>query len=224
MIDIQATSEIYDVAADAAAQQSFDREVVIVGDELVYADTGEFAGFVVGTFLPDQLATQEDLEDYLERLLTEEATLVAEQVKLDAIVRNAQANINRQKSRVNWLRVRYDAQASALALTLLPRKASGELKRKTWDCAFGKISFTSTAAKLQIESSELAVEYAQQNGYDACVKVVTSFLISELPKDAYSDITTDATFAAKCGFKVIPTQEVMKVVTGIKKPKDETDA
>jgi hypothetical protein len=219
-----ATSAIYDGAAEVAAPVESDRETVVVGDELVYADTGEFAGFVVGAFLPDQLATEEDLEKFLERLMTEEARLVAEQVKRDTIIRNSQLAINRQQSRINWLRLRYEAQASALALALIPRKRDGSLKRKSWDCAYGKVAFTSSVAKLQVEDTELAAEYAQQNGYDTCVKIETKFLISELPKDAYRDMSGDAKLAEKYGFKIVPAQEVTKVTTGIKAPKDGGEA
>lgn len=200
-------------------QQVEPRPTTELDGVLYYEDTGEFAGFVPGVFVPDELKEAGDIEKYLEKLLNEEASLLAEQTRLDSLIAALKANyqptINAQARRVQWLRARFDKQAETLAFTLLPKKADGTFKSKTWSCPFGKVSFTTKGESITLADPVKAMDYAEQNGYDDCVKVEKSFLISNLPKEAAKDIMEDPEFASKNGFEFHPATENCKVNTGV---------
>jgi len=219
----------FDAAADQAAaiiDSEEARQTVEIDGELYFADTGEFAGVPKGGgYLPEQLQTHEDVELFMERLLHSEATAAAEEMRLNAIISNCERLLKRHKSKIDWLRRVYGPQAEAFALAALPRKSGGELKSKTWRCPYGSIAFSDEQPKLKInkDSEPLAVEFAEKSGFDDCVKIVKSFLISKLPADQEKKFLENPELATANGFEVIGQRLVPSIKTGIKNAKQSSN-
>ena len=211
------TTQIYDEAAIIPVD---DTGELIEIEGLLYTPDGAFAGFASPKLrIPDELKSQDDIELYLERLTEEEAIVCAEMIKLNSLIINARACLARARERVTWMRRRYDPQAAALALTLLPRKRNGEFRTKTLKTPFGSISFTSRQASLECTDQQAAIDYCKAAGYEACVKTTESFLIGGLPDDEYKNMAADAELAQRAGMTIRPAMEIPTVKTGIKFPR-----
>jgi hypothetical protein len=220
---------VFDAAADQAAatiETEEARATVEIDGELYFEDTGEYAGPIKGSgFLPEILESPEHVELFMERLLEAEAMTAAEELRLKAIIANADRILKRKASKVSWLRRVFGPQAEAIILASLPRKKDGELKIKTWTCPYGTIGFTAKQAALKVDKDgeTKAIEYAQYNGFDACIKTEQSFLISNLPKDVKASFIEEPIAAAAHGFVVTPSHLQPKIATGIKNASKSDD-
>lgn len=226
---VQTPDPVFEAAADHAAatiDAEESRATVEIDGEFYYEDTGEYAGPVKGSgYLPDVLETEEHIETFMERLLEAEAMTAAEELRLKAIIANADRILKRKASKVAWLRRVYGPQAESLALAALPRKKDGELKIKTWTCLYGTIGFTSKQAALKVakEGEDKAIEYAETNGFDGCIKTERSFLISALPKDVKASFINEPDTAAVHGFAVTPAHVKPNIQTGVKNASKSDD-
>lgn len=181
---------------------------VEIDGELWDDETGEFAGPVDATLPVDGLRNESDLLAYMRRLLRYESDVVAAQAELDAIIANAQTLLKRRQAKVEWLKRRYETDATLIAERLLPRKADGSYRLKTYTCPFGEVKFTSRADAIEVESPEYAIAWAEQNVPDA-VKVEKKVLVSKLPSsDWLQEGRCPAGFAIRSGTTAVTFKTV----------------
>ena len=117
----------------------------------------------------------------MNRINRAESDLVAEKVRLDAVIANCQKMLDLKKKRVEWLTAMYQTSAAQIAESLLPRKADGSYRSKTYTCPWGQVAFRDVKPKVVVENQQLAVAWAKEHAPDA-VKVVESVLVSKLPQ------------------------------------------
>lgn len=153
---------------------------VEIDGELWDDETGEFAGPVDATLPVDGLHNESDLLAYMRRLMRYEAEVASVQAELDAIIANAQTLVKRKQAKVEWLKRRYQTDATLIAEKLLPRKPDGSYRLKTYTCPFGEVKFTSRRDAVEVESEESALAWAEQHVPDA-IKVEKKVLVSKLP-------------------------------------------
>jgi hypothetical protein len=152
-----------------------------IGDDLFDVETGEYAGPADNSLPKGPLETEEDLLAFMNRINRAESDLVAEKVRLDAVIANCQKMLDLKKKRVEWLTAMYQTSAAQIAESLLPRKADGSYRSKTYTCPWGQVAFRDVKPKVVVENQELAVRWAKENAPEA-VKVVESVLVSKLPQ------------------------------------------
>jgi hypothetical protein len=137
---------------------------------------------------------------------------MAERAKLDAITANIQKVIKGHESRIAWLERQHGQDLRTFAQSQLPRKADGSFKVKTWTCPFGSVAFRSNAAKIAVESKDLAIEWARTNAPGA-IKIEESILISQLPDNVKSQMFDKPDDAQRAGFVVVPGSESVTIKT-----------
>lgn len=174
--------------------------IIRVGDDLIDDETGEYAG-PADNDLRDSIETEDDLLWYMRRRSQYQFALEAKQKEYDAILANCQKLLKDQQARLDWLNKRYESDASALARTLLPRKANGELRTKTYQCPWGKWSYRETQNRVVIWENDKAMEWCRKNAPEAIVTKSTVH-VSLLPDWVMSKLVGDDADGIE-GFSVV---------------------
>lgn len=152
--------------------------IIRVGDDLVDDETGEYAGPADST-LPDVLETEEHLVLFMRRLMAAESSVQSKRRELDAIIENCNRMVAQEQRRVEWLKSKYAANALALVKEVLPRKADGEYRVKTFTCPWGQVALRTTRGKVTVSNPDAAIAWCEANRPEA-VKVSKSVLVSNL--------------------------------------------
>jgi hypothetical protein len=174
----------------------------VIDGELWDEETGEYAGPASGWIKGNE--TAEDLALLVMRKRMDiEATLQAEEAKLDAIIENTRKMISKHQARLDWLEAQYNAQLQDYAMSQLPRKADGTLRVKTWTCPYGTVAFRTIAEKVRVVDEEQAVAYLMHHDPDS-VKTKHTVLVSKL-----SDFALDHA----PGLEIIPASESVTIKT-----------
>jgi hypothetical protein len=183
-----------------------------IGDDLFDTETGEYAGPADTTLPKGPLETEEDLLAFMNRINRAESDLMAEQLRLKTIIENCERLVELKKKRVEWLKAMYQTSASGIAESLLPRKADGSYRSKTYTCPWGQIAFREIKPKVVVANQELALSWAKQNAPDA-VKVAESILVSKLPDDAVTEWLTSEEVCHPWGFTIEPGRQSVTIKT-----------
>lgn len=183
-----------------------------IGDDLFDVETGEYAGPADNTLPKGPLETEEDLLAFMNRINRAESDLVAEQVRLKAVIDNCERMVELKKKRVEWLKAMYETSASSIAESLLPRKADGSYRSKTYTCPWGQLAFRDVKPKVAIDNQQLAVAWAKHHAPDA-VKVVESVLVSKLPEDKVSEWLASEDHNTPWGFTIEPGRQSVTIKT-----------
>lgn len=193
-------------------------------DEYLYdEETGECAGLANPGYLPAVLSTEDDLQHYLRQLLEAETRLQAEERRYESVLANVRKMVQRRRSQVQWLRRSYESQSGKIAETLLPRKADGTLRTKTYRCPWGSVSLRETKPSLKIQEKDVALAFAKLECPDA-VKVEESVLVSRIPDPVKALLMQDRTTAEAYGFHVTDGGNSVTVQVLEKEKTDETEA
>jgi hypothetical protein len=184
---------------------------VEINGELWDEETGEYAGPVSGWIQGDD--TPEDVALLVMRKrLDIESQIMAEQAKLNAITANIHKVIKGHESRIAWLERQHGQDLRSFAESQLPRKADGTFKVKTWTCPFGSVSFRSTAAKIAVDSKDVAINWLRTNAPGA-IKIEESILISQLPDGVKTQMFDRPDQAKRAGFVIVPANETVTIKT-----------
>lgn len=192
-------------------------------DEYLYdEETGECAGLATPGYLPAVLETEDDLQHYLRQLLEAETRLQAEERRYESVLANIRKMVQRRKSQVQWLRRSYESQSGKIAETLLPRKADGSLRTKTYRCPWGSVSLRETKPTLKIANKDMALSFVKMECPDA-VKVEESVLVSRIPESYKELLMNDSTTAEAYGFHITDGGNSVTVQVLEKEKTDETE-
>ena len=183
-----------------------------IGDDLFDVETGEYAGPADNTLPKGPLETEEDLLAFMNRINRAESDLLAEKVRLDAVIANCQKMLDLKKKRVEWLTAMYQNSAADIAQSMLPRKADGSFRSKTYTCPWGQIAFRDVKPKVVVDNQQLAVAWAKLNAPDA-VKVVESVLVSKLPEDKVIEWVDSQDNNTPWGFTIEPGRQSVTLKT-----------
>lgn len=183
-----------------------------IGDDLFDVETGEYAGPADNTLPKGPLETEEDLLAFMNRINRAESDLLAEKVRLDAVIANCQKMLDLKKKRVEWLTAMYQNSAADIAQSMLPRKADGSFRSKTYTCPWGQIAFRDVKPKVVVDNQQLAVAWAKLNAPDA-VKVVESVLVSKLPEDKVTEWVDSQDNNTPWGFTIEPGRQSVTLKT-----------
>ena len=183
-----------------------------IGDDLFDVETGEYAGPADNTLPKGPLETEEDLLAFMNRINRAESDLLAEKVRLDAVIANCQKMLDLKKKRVEWLTAMYQNSAAEIAQSMLPRKADGSFRSKTYTCPWGQIAFRDVKPKVVVDNQQLAVAWAKLNAPDA-VKVVESVLVSKLPEDKVIEWVDSQDNNTPWGFTIEPGRQSVTLKT-----------
>jgi hypothetical protein len=193
-------------------------------DEYLYdEETGECAGLANPGYLPAVLSTEDDLQHYLRQLLEAETRLQAEERRYESVLANIRKMVQRRRSQVQWLRRTYESQSGKIAETLLPRKADGTLRTKTYRCPWGSVSLRETKPSLKIQEKDVALAFAKLECPGA-VKTEESVLVSRIPEPVREMLMNDSTTAEAYGFHITDGGNSVTVQVLEKEKTDETEA
>jgi hypothetical protein len=137
---------------------------------------------------------------------------VAERVRLKAVIDNCERMVELKRKRVEWLTAMYQNSAAQIAESLLPRKADGSYRSKTYTCPWGQVAFRDVKSKVVVDNQQLAVAWAKLNAPDA-VKVVESVLVSKLPDDKVAEWIDSQDHNAPWGFTIEPGRQSVTLKT-----------
>jgi hypothetical protein len=133
-------------------------------------------GVVLGEVVTEgAIASQEALEVVLERMADVESQLVALKTKHEAIIENCRKLEVKKASYLAYLRGVYSNPIEAYAKSRLEGQ-----KTKTLTTPYGQVSFRTVKGGLKVVDPNLALDYAQLNGFTNAIKVSESFQISKL--------------------------------------------
>lgn len=183
-----------------------------IGDDLFDVETGEYAGPADNTLPKGPLETEEDLLAFMNRINRAESDLVAERVRLKAIIDNCERMVELKRKRVEWLTAMYQNSAAQIAESLLPRKADGSYRSKTYTCPWGQVAFRDVKSKVVVDNQQLAVAWAKEHAPDA-VKVVESVLVSKLPDDKVAEWVDSEDHNTPWGFTIEPGRQSVTLKT-----------
>lgn len=183
--------------------------MVLNGYYLIDDETGEYGG-VVDFKLPDTLETEDDLIGYMQVLLTEESNLAARKAELATVVANCERMVQQASRRVEWLRHRYEQNATALAVNALPKKPDGTYRTKTWTCPWGQVSLREVKPTVEIVDPDAALSWCREWVPEA-IKVTEKVLITPVKEALLSD-TTDEALIPDC-FRYVPARDSVTIKT-----------
>jgi ADP-ribose pyrophosphatase YjhB (NUDIX family) len=183
-----------------------------IGEDLFDVETGEYAGPADNSLPKGPLETEEDLLAFMNRINRAESDLVAERVRLKAVIDNCERMVELKRKRVEWLTAMYQTSAAQIAESLLPRKADGSYRSKTYTCPWGQVAFRDVKSKVVVDNQQLAVAWAKLNAPDA-VKVVESVLVSKLPDDKVAEWVDSQDHNAPWGFTIEPGRQSVTLKT-----------
>lgn len=137
--------------------------------------------------------------------------LAALRLQRDAAISRMDKEIDRATKEVERFDGRFKAVVLELAKNFLPKG------KKTWTTPFGAVKYTTTAARLSVESPEKALAWASKECSEA-IRVPEpkpAFMISQVPKDIKAALMElpDGELT-DLGFAVIPAHEKAEVDQG----------
>lgn len=183
-----------------------------IGDDLFDIETGEYAGPADSSLPKGPIQTEDELLAYTKRLNRAEADVLIEEQILQGIIDNAQKILAAKKRKVEWLKTAYQESANEVAMSLLPRKADGSFRSKTYTCPWAQFAFRDTKAKVVVVSQTLAVEWAKTHAPEA-VKVVESVLVSKIPETYIEKWVAREYSEDSLGFTIEPARQSVTVTT-----------
>lgn len=185
-----------------------------IAGELYDEETGEYAGPVSLGFYPQEVKDEETFLWVMRKFMEAEAEVKAEELKYNAVLENIAQAIKSKKSKVAWLRNRYESMVTEYVWNELPRDENGMLKRKTLTSPWGTVSFRTTAPRLVIQDEEKVIQWAERH-WPSMLKVTTTPQVSKLSKELVDEIMAKRTDAEKIGFGVLDGQQVSKVTVNL---------
>jgi len=160
-------------------------------------------GVVLGEVVTEgAIASQEALEVVLERMADVESQLVALKTKHEAIIENCRKLEAKKASYLAYLRKVYSNPIEAYAKSRLEGQ-----KTKTLTTPYGQVSFRTVKGGLKVVDPNLALDYAQLNGFINAIKVSESFQISKLDPAQRELIESKLPE----GFEMVPDRESMSI-------------
>jgi hypothetical protein len=160
-------------------------------------------GVVLGEVVTEgAIASQEALEVVLERMADVESQLVALKTKHEAIIENCRKLEVKKASYLAYLRGVYSNPIEAYAKSRLEGQ-----KTKTLTTPYGQVSFRTVKGGLKVVDPNLALDYAQLNGFTNAIKVSESFQISKLDPAQRELIESKLPE----GFEMVPDRESMSI-------------
>jgi hypothetical protein len=144
----------------------------IIDNLVVDTETGEVLGNAITEGVID---SHSSLEAVLEKIGEVEARLAAQQLRHQAILENCRKLEVKTASYLAYLKGIYNAPIEAYAKTRLEGQ-----KSKTLTTPYGSVSFRTVKGGLKVVDPNLALDYAQLNGFTNAIKVSESFQISKL--------------------------------------------
>jgi hypothetical protein len=149
--------------------------------------------------------------------------LQAEEKQYQSVLANIRKMVQRRRSQVEWLRRTYESQSGKIAETLLPRKADGSFRTKTYRCPWGSVSLRETKPTLKVQEKDVALAFVKMECPDA-VKVEESVLVSRISDPVKEMLMNDQTMAESYGFHITDGGNAVKVQVLEKEGADETEA
>jgi len=186
-----------------------------IGDDLFDTETGEYAGPADSSLPTHRIQTEDELLAYASRLNRAESDVLIEKQRLQSVIDNCQKMLASKERKVEWLKAAYQDSANEVAMSLLPRKADGSFRTKTYTCPWAQFAFRDTKAKVVIANPILALEWAKANAPEA-VKVVESVLVSKLPPTAI-ERWVELNMTDSLAFSIEPARQSVTVTT-VKEP------
>lgn len=156
---------------------------------------------------PFEIDSEEKVVWYTKKLsdyAAQVAALRMQQVSMNDHFNRKIAGIERKS---NVFETRFIEPVRKWALENLPRG------KKTVETPFAKLSFRSKKAKLVLEDADAAIQYlnawAEGKGVEKEIKY--KVLLTQIPKDTYAGLLSDAELAKTAGFTIDPEAEEFKV-------------
>ncbi len=177
-------------------------ELTVVDGYLV-DEQGEVHGHVQvqGDF---HVTTQSAAEWVLQRMMEEEAQLLALDSMERAIASNIQKLRGRHANRRRFLDFRFRSELEAFA------RANLRGKLKTWSCPYGKVSFRNQAAGVEITDEPAAIAWAKALGRTDAVKTTEKLLLSKIKDAILADPPPEGH-----GLAIKEARETVSIDTGI---------
>jgi hypothetical protein len=183
---------------------------VEINGDLFDEETGEYAGPARLDVFPTEVSDEETYLWVMRKFMEAEAEVKTEELKYNAVLENVYKTIQSKKSKVNWLRNRYEALVTQYVWNQLPRDSDGNLKRKSTTCPWGTVTFRTTQPRLIIQDEDKVVQWAERN-WPSMLKVTTTPQVSKLSKELVDELMAKRTDAEKIGFNVLDGAQVSKV-------------
>ena len=180
-------------------------EPIEVDGYLIDPETGEVVGHVDGAFQVDDLGSAEWV---MEKMLTEDIEIAALEKRLEVIAANLDSMKKDRERRRKWLEYRFGDELEDFARQNLPEKG------KTWKCAYGRVSFRTTNARVGVNDETLAINFLRPIAPDA-IKTTEKVLVSALPEHIKQKALDGG--LKKWGFEVVPGGESVTIKTGVEK-------
>jgi hypothetical protein len=183
---------------------------VEINGDLFDEETGEYAGPAKLDLYPTDVTDEETFLWAMRKFMEAETEVKAEELKYEAVLQNITKAIKAKKSKITWLRNRYESCVTQYVWNQLPRDAEGNLKRKSTTCPWGSVTFRSTQPRLIIQDEDKVVQWAERN-WPSMLKVTTTPQVSKLSKELVDELMAKRTDAEKIGFNVVDGTQVSKV-------------
>jgi len=187
--------------------------IVELDGELWDAETGEYAG-PASSWIDGGIDSEDKALQYLRRRMELEAQLNAKIAQLEAVKANVEDMVKQARTRLDWWDAKYKADLGSWVWDTLPRKADGEPKTKTWTTPYGKVSFRTSAPKIEIRDEDKAVSFAEDN-CPSSIKVTKKVLVSQIPPVVRDWLMRSPEDAEDEGFGILPGVETMTIKAGM---------
>lgn len=189
-------------------------ELVKIGEDFYDAETGEYAGPASVEAWPTVIDNEEAALFISRKILQAESELTAKLLEQEAIIKNLETMVRRQRSKVEYFRKTYNEQLSEYAFQQLPRKADGTFAAKTWTNPFLSVRFTTVKPSLKVEDEGKVLRFAELHTPDA-VKITKSVLVSKIDAVMKERLMADEWLASNHGFRIEPEHQTATIKTGV---------
>lgn len=203
--------------------ETLNQEKLTIIDGYLYDEDGVCRGPAELPRKQWSIESQSDLEWILNKMLQEEAFIAAIDqtdavLHAKAVIANAEAMKKDHSNRLAGLHWRFDNEIEHFVRPLIEGQ-----KSKTFKTLVGSVSFRKVPGGLRVADAESALAVAEEF-YPESVKVVRSFLVSQLTEEDRQEIiellTTkrdEADRATLKAFEIKPDAETMTIKTGVAK-------
>jgi hypothetical protein len=189
-------------------------ELIKIGEDFYDSETGEYAGPASVEAWPTIIDNEEAALFISRKILQAESELMAKLVEQEAVIKNLETMVRRNRSKVEYFRKAYNEQLSEYAFQQLPRKADGSFAAKTWTNPFLSVRFTTVKPSLKVEDEEKVLRFAEFNCPDA-VKITKSVLVSKIDNTYKAALMSDENMASNHGFRIEPERQTATIKTGV---------
>jgi len=193
--------------------------IIRVGDELIDEETGEYAG-PADFKLPDALEDESDLVGFMEILMKAESNLASKKAELAVVIKNCESMVQKASRRVEWLRYKYEQNATLIALNALPRRDDGSYRSKTWTCPWGQMSMREVKPTIEIVDQDAALSWCREWIPEA-IKVTEKVLITPIKEEVLKE--GDESLIPDC-FRYVPARQSVTFTTIGKEKMEENEA